>query len=475
MVLRSEAASCFSERTLLGIFKTVDIGIRPRQVSDGSDIDIYPFTQNGMKWLEQNIQQFADPKWSQKDRRLELSPIDSTTRFADILRAPQSNGLKIKLYGRLRDLNQGLPLAEPAPDPASALPPGLFEKIYQLIINENAQNDRTPEPYRSSIKAGEDCDKVSGGRGEFGRHLNNPIPVNGSIGELLYISNLRSPSGHFLLFHRLGSILQKDVYETVSSEGALWDLLIFDCYHPRRSRIEPQGYRCATEKETGYTFYGTNTFVQEFPNSLVDAVRETHLRFLEIDMVSPALSKAASQATFRRPIEHQANLTRLRGLIGADAKDQRRYLEQLDLVAKIEAAATKHAAEIYGASMSTMYLMERVLTNAGPPVGAHEPEVVAVAMAKFIDRLHDADDKMLETIDKLAERLSARFQGDMSGWGARVTRAVTIGRLLHSRLQSSAPTLADEVQQRAVALLDMLERRTIVELQDAPHGGSADG
>jgi hypothetical protein len=86
----------------------VDIGIRPRQVFEGSDVNLFPFTKAGVEWLRHNIQHFTDPVWSQDERCLKLSPIDSTNNFSNVLRSLKSGGLKIKLYGRLKDLNESL-------------------------------------------------------------------------------------------------------------------------------------------------------------------------------------------------------------------------------------------------------------------------------------------------------------------------------------------------------------------------------
>jgi len=89
--------------------KIVDIGIRTRHVFEGSEVNLYPFTRNGMQWLQQNIQIFTDPAWSQEERCFKLSSTDSTTNFSSVIRTIQENGLRIKFYGRLCTLNMNLP------------------------------------------------------------------------------------------------------------------------------------------------------------------------------------------------------------------------------------------------------------------------------------------------------------------------------------------------------------------------------
>ncbi len=94
---------------LFNWFKGVDIGIRPRHVFEGSDVNLFPFTQSGIQWLQKNIQLFKEPVWSQKERCLKLSSSDSSIRLEAIVRALQSDGLKIKFYGRLEGWNTQFP------------------------------------------------------------------------------------------------------------------------------------------------------------------------------------------------------------------------------------------------------------------------------------------------------------------------------------------------------------------------------
>ncbi len=96
---------------------------------------------------------------------------------------------------------------------------------------------------------GQDCDEVADSYGEFGKVPNNPIPVNGPIGSIKYLSRLRTKDeSSKLIFHRLGSInvinLNNpiDVYEVVSTDAKNWDILYIDMYHPRRSKKIPDGY-----------------------------------------------------------------------------------------------------------------------------------------------------------------------------------------------------------------------------------------
>lgn len=128
---------------------------------------------------------------------------------------------------------------------------------------------------------GLDCDQLPGGKGDFGS-LNNPIPVNGSIGEIKYLVKLRGITGEAVMFHRIGSMGSSavenpvDCYEVVCMDGTQWNRLHFDFYHPRRSNLAPTGYTLIPfNKSLGMDIpygFGYNGLVSNFPHSLPDAV-----------------------------------------------------------------------------------------------------------------------------------------------------------------------------------------------------------
>ena len=88
------------------------------------------------------------------------------------------------------------------------LPPELQEaldRLRSILSNDLEQILLLPEPFQLEILMGEDCDAIAGGIGEFGRCATNPIPCNGPIGEVLYLSRLRTVGHQPMMFHRLGS------------------------------------------------------------------------------------------------------------------------------------------------------------------------------------------------------------------------------------------------------------------------------
>lgn len=182
-----------------------------------------------------------------------------------------------------------------------------FKKFHKFMDSENAQNKRLIEPHRSEVRAGADCDEIVGVVGEFGRDPRNPIPVNGPLGEIIYLSNLRTDSQH-IMFHRLGAVSNVDVYETVSLDGAKWDILFLHQYHPRKSRVSPSGYQIVTGPERNRLLLGVDDFVAEFPDNLADAIASMSERMFKLRVRPQHISTALERAIFKRPAAHVEQL-----------------------------------------------------------------------------------------------------------------------------------------------------------------------
>lgn len=161
---------------------------------------------------------------------------------------------------------------------------GLFKKqIHEPLELQKADLDSYPLEFEKEIISGENCDELSQGYGDFGC-LTNPIPVNGSIGEIKYLGKLRGKSGSALFFHRIGSLNSPatdkpvDLYEVVCMDGTQWNKLHFSMYHPRRSNMVPKGYLMmpfnkSLKMDLPFA-YGVNSFVENFPFSLPKAIVE---------------------------------------------------------------------------------------------------------------------------------------------------------------------------------------------------------
>jgi len=127
-------------------------------------------------------------------------------------------------------------------------------------------------------------DRVPDAAGPFGS-LQNPIPVNGVDGEVIYLNRLTTTSGIPFFFHRIGSLPssatghQTDVFELASVDGSRWAFLVLSPYHPRRSTLPPpdmilQPWPSSKEAQTLYRIphIGTTQPVDDFPMGLPAAI-----------------------------------------------------------------------------------------------------------------------------------------------------------------------------------------------------------
>ncbi len=207
----------------------------------------------------------------------------------------------------LKSIFSGVTGSSPRPNDTSAAD-AIFTKLDGFLNDERAQNNQLPESYRSEIQRGLDCDEIPGTNGEFGRSFQNPIPVNGPIGEILYLSNLKTIDREHIMFHRIGSKNGADAFETVSLDGKIWDILFLHLYHPRKSRRAPAGYNIAQGKDRQRLFLGTSEFVDGFPRYIQDAARDAFQQWVGVPMRTPELRRALEQVAFVRPKQHQNGL-----------------------------------------------------------------------------------------------------------------------------------------------------------------------
>lgn len=87
----------------------VDVGLRPRHVHEGAEINLYPFTKRAVEWLEQNRDSFKGSNWSQRDRCLELSELDCLALHR-VIEKLDGAGLNVRFYGRLKGWNGKSPI-----------------------------------------------------------------------------------------------------------------------------------------------------------------------------------------------------------------------------------------------------------------------------------------------------------------------------------------------------------------------------
>jgi hypothetical protein len=179
----------------------------------------------------------------------------------------------------------------------------LFEKVMGYLNDDQKLNQAYPPQLQALIMQGENRDILSGAQGEFGKTLENPIPVNGPAGEIVYLSMLRNQNGSPVAFHRLGSIKKIDVYETVSADADSWDILYFSFYHPRKSRMAPSGYKITHDLLQNIN--GTNKHMANFPREVKTAAMLCSQSLFGTPILPHTdILNALTQTRFNNPSDH---------------------------------------------------------------------------------------------------------------------------------------------------------------------------
>jgi hypothetical protein len=187
----------------------------------------------------------------------------------------------------------------------------LFEKISRILEDEQFQLELAPAALKEILVKCPAYDRDPNGMGPFGLSEANPIPVNGPVGELAYLSNLETAQGQRLLFHRIGSVGTIDVFEAVTFSGSEWFIFFVDFYHPRRSRVTPDGFRFSKQANQ---FSGFHRFCKNFPYDFAEMKQSgegsvVSLAYMAIGKVSQQIQNGA----FKRPLAHKAKLDIVKG------------------------------------------------------------------------------------------------------------------------------------------------------------------
>lgn len=181
-----------------------------------------------------------------------------------------------------------------------------FEQIRRILEDEKFQLDMVHPVMKEMIESRPAYDKDPNGTGPFGFTETNPIPVNGPIGQLAYLSKLETDKGERILFHRIGAVDTIDVFEAVTFSGSEWFILFVDLYHPRRSRPTPDGFRFT--EEIGQ-FSGFHKFCTDFPYDFVEMKQSESESGLSMAYI--AISKVMEpiqNRAYQRPLAHKAKL-----------------------------------------------------------------------------------------------------------------------------------------------------------------------
>ena len=185
----------------------------------------------------------------------------------------------------------------------------IFAKADNILNNDDYQNSLMNSlmngMFITRMHKGGAVDVIQNAKGEFGRSITNPIPVNGILGEITYLSRLRTNSDEKVFFHRLGSMETIDVYEMVSVSGNLWDILYLDMYHTRKTRLAPSGYKL---QDKTIFICGVNNYAEIFPHSFYDTLQST-ISFEKYGILSFLIERDSKLIdSLRRPVQHLGNV-----------------------------------------------------------------------------------------------------------------------------------------------------------------------
>lgn len=255
---------------------------------------------------------------------------------------------------------------------------GLFKKNIHEPVDIQRQDiiNNHPSYFAKEVLAGDDCDELPESYGGLGS-LTNPIPVNGSLGEIKYLAKLRGLSGRALFFHRVSSCNSPvtsnsiDEYEVVCMDGTQWNKLYFDMYHPRRSNKAPKNYSLMLfEKSFGMDLpfaYGVNGFVENFPHSIPELLVKEYGE-------SPGLS-------FARRAKENLNKFNFK-----KEREEQDYKEVLNQLSKFIVCLELHHKHVQSQSVSN------VLTDKG------------------LDFISEEDSQLIKPLANLKEQIETEIQ-----------------------------------------------------------------
>lgn len=331
-------------------------------------------------------------------------------------------------------------------EPSTSLSPEvqrIFGKVHRFLDDETAQNNALPEDLRRTLAEGPSCDRIPNAFGEFGRTPTNPIPVNGPVGELIYLSGLETSDGVAIAFHRLGALDEVDVFEVVSEDGRYWDVLYLSLYFPRKSKHAPSGYRITTdEARRRALFRGTTLRVDGFPKGIYSAAMECTKRMIGMPLGDSRLKAIEARNDLIRPRKHVEALSQLKFTSRTSAPpDQRAKPKDQDAQKEMP----ERSAQDQKAAQSTV---KDLLVARAPPWDRVPPIVIGEIVKSITDK------GLLEAfvVQSMKAGLVAKYETVDSHDGP-IIRA-QISHILCQTGNRAVPMLSDALQagQKDVAL-----------------------
>ena len=178
----------------------------------------------------------------------------------------------------------------------------IFEKVRQVLTNEEIQNEKLPPMFKSLMKENTLERSISS---LYGESPNEPIRVNGSLGEVIYISMLRTPENVPFIGHRLGSLGKIDIYEICSEDFKYWRILFFDLYWLQKDKYAPSGLTLSLNDCP--LISAINKFNNTFPNEFWPLVLDATNDLLGVAAVRTTI-KEIDYSLISRPKDHSEKL-----------------------------------------------------------------------------------------------------------------------------------------------------------------------
>lgn len=144
-----------------------------------------------------------------------------------------------------------------------------IETLNRLLEDEAYQLSLMPDQVVKEALRNGAVDEVAGGSGSFALLPSNPVPVNGTVGAMAWLSRLQTRHGDSLVFHRLGMLEAIEVYEALSLQRRQWFLFFLDPRYQRASTAAPAGFHLIA---AGRPFHGVGSLMRHFPHDFEDIV-----------------------------------------------------------------------------------------------------------------------------------------------------------------------------------------------------------
>lgn len=181
----------------------------------------------------------------------------------------------------------------------------IFEKVERLLQDDETQLELVSPEMSEVLKRAPYYDKDPNGTGPFGLCKTNPIPVNGPVGELAYLSKILTNRRERILFHRVGAVDKVDIFETVTFSGGQWFIFFLDMYHPKKSQLAPDGFKLSSK---ACQFSGFNQFCADFPYDFMEMRHQGWKALGPAYMPTGDIIQNIRAGAYERPTAHKARL-----------------------------------------------------------------------------------------------------------------------------------------------------------------------